>query len=147
MKTATFGVSLTAALLSLAAVAGPNDGTGAKDAPAGSLPGNHGQVLCTAAINSDGTVAGGQHVKLAGTSRLGGAGVGNYQVEFFAPCTNIVASRGWARWVQADTLATGTTIGYCTTADRAGNINAVFVTCRDAAGVALDTSFFLFVAR
>jgi hypothetical protein len=102
--------------------------------------------MCTAAINSDGTVAGGFGVNQTptGTIKLG---TGIYQVVFTVPCTNITAARGWARIVQVDTLTAGS-IGnvQCTTADRAGNANGVFVNCTNSTGP-VDTSFFLFVLR
>jgi len=105
-----------------------------------------GKVKCTAAINSDGTVA--RCFKCnqdpLQTRRLG---PGEYEVAFAGlGCTNITADRGFSRWVQADTLGTGSLDAYCTTADRAGDPNSVFVACQNAGGL-VDTSFFLFIAR
>lgn len=140
------GFGLAAMLAGAGAMAGPNDGGVAPaNLPAGSAPFNHGQILCTAAMNSDGTVAGGSNVNTASTFWLA---TGSYQVVFQGACTNITAARGWARIVQVDTLTTGA-IGdvKCTTADRAGNINGVFVYCTNGAGTTVDTSFFLFVLR
>jgi hypothetical protein len=72
---------------------------------------------------------------------------GAYKVGFTKPCKNILALNGWSRWVQADTLETGSEEVFCTTADRIGDANAVFVLCLDASGAPTDASFFLFVAR
>lgn len=102
-----------------------------------------GVVFETAAINSDGTVANCFGCNRSNTVHLG---TGVYQVGFNQ---NAQANNGWARWVQVDTLSTGTIPGgvSCTTADRAGLATGVFVLCINAAGVDTDTSFFLFVAR
>lgn len=98
-----------------------------------------GVVFKSAAINSDGTKA--QGFRVTGTIHLG---TGTYQVTFDE---NVQALNGWSRWVQVDTLSTGAIAGVsCTTADRAGNVKAVFIECNNSAGL-VDTSFFLFVAR
>ena len=77
---------------------------------------NRGHVLCTAAINSDGTKAGGNTVASSTRLRLG-----QYQVTFKAPCTTVTATNGWMRVVQVDTLTTGALPAIsCTTADRSG---------------------------
>jgi hypothetical protein len=117
------------------------------DVPAGSLNANSARGLCTAAINSDGTVAGGQFVNKnpAETRRIS---PGTYEVDFRNPCNNITAARGWARYVQPDTLQ----IGFlppriCTTADRAGDASSVYIECYDTNGVLTDTSFFLTITR
>jgi hypothetical protein len=103
----------------------------------------NGIVKCTAAIRSDGSVAACKHCNPSDTSRLG---TGTYAIGFDKPCLNILANNGFSRWVQADTLHTSSTSAYCTTADKAGDANAVFVKCQDSSGP-VDTSFFLFVAR
>jgi hypothetical protein len=123
-----------------------NGGPVINSVPPGSLPANHGQVLCTGAINADGTIAGGQHILAApSTTRLS---TGVYQVGFTGPCNNVMAQSGFARWVQVDTLTTGTSPQVvCTTANRAGSPRAVWVQCTDLAGVYTNVSFFLFVAR
>lgn len=124
-----------------------DNGGRAPAVPVGSLAANHGQVLCTAGINADGTVGGGLHV-LRDPTKTFKLSTGNYQVLFGVPCNNITAAKGWARWLQVDTLTTGSIFGVsCTTADRAGAINGVFVQCVNHAGALTDTSFFLFVAR
>ena len=127
------------------AFADDNNGPAAA-VPAGSLKANHGQVLCTAAISADGTVAAGQHVNKSAfqTRRLS---IGTYEVDFKQPCGNVTAAKGFARWVQVDTLTTGTAAGSCTTADRAGDASSVWVQCINAVGGLADQSFFLFVAR
>jgi hypothetical protein len=101
-----------------------------------------GVVFDTAAINPDGTVAACFGCNKGNTVHLG---TGVYQVGFN---TNVQANNGWSRWVQVDTLSTGSIAGVsCTTADRAGLPSGVFVLCLNTAGVDTDTSFFLFVAR
>lgn len=102
-----------------------------------------GSVKCTAAVNSDGSVLSCNHCNAADTQRTS---TGHYQVGFKKPCTNILAANGWSRWVQPDTLEGGSEIAFCTTADREGDANAVFVLCENASG-AVNASFFLFVAK
>src|SRR5262245_4153109 len=68
-----------------------------------------GVVFRTAAINSDGTVASCFQC-VSGTQRLA---LGQYQVIFN---TNAQANNGWSRWVQPDTLSTGTLNASCVTA-------------------------------
>src|SRR5262245_35031605 len=115
---------------------------------AGSAEPTRGVVFSTAAINKDGTVASCFDCNPAGTTRLG---VGIYQVEFKH---NAQAINGWSRWVQADTLTTGSENAWCNTADRAGDVKAIFVNCQTTGGPGsqgnskfVDVSFFLFVAR
>ncbi|MDB5970578.1 MAG: hypothetical protein JWQ90_3028 [Hydrocarboniphaga sp.] len=138
--------AVTAIFSSMGASAGPNDSAGPvpADVAAGSLTGTSGLSLCTAAINSDGTLAGKFRAK---SSAL--VAPGSYEVLFGDICGNITAVNGWSRWVQVDTLTTSQVSGgiTCTTADRAGAKNGVFIYCTDAAGAAINTSFFLFVAR
>lgn len=115
-------------------------------APASINP-TEGAVFCTAAINADGTSAqkpAGNHV--LSTTKIS---TGNYEVLFRAPCGNVTAAAGFARFLQVDTLTSGaiTTGVSCTTADRAGAANGVFVYCTDNTGAPVDTSFFLFVTR
>lgn len=142
--------ALAGALLLAAGSAALADGNGgdrtAMDVPVGSLPNNQGALMCVAAINSTGTVAGGSGPYVASAANLG---TGSYEVLFKGPCgSNITASKGWARWVQVDTLTTGSISGVsCTTADRAGSANGVWVYCTDGAGAPVNTSFFMFVAR
>jgi len=131
---------------SLALAQDDNGGEG-MDAPVGSLGNGGGAALCTAAINSDGTVAGGRYVNknAAETRRLG---PGNYEVDFFAPCNNITAARGYMRYVQVDTLQVSTTPAvFCTTADRAGDPSSIWLLCYDFNGVPTDVSFFLVITR
>ena len=126
------------------------------NAPSGVAPadvaafgqGNRGAVLCTAAINSDGSVAGGAGVDKINT--IHEAGVGQYGVVFKAPCGgNIRVNNGWARWTQVDTLQFGTTNGTCTTADLGLTIGVggIWVNCFDNVGALADRSFSIFVAR
>lgn len=107
-----------------------------------------GVVFKTAAINSDGSVAGCFRCVTGSTLHLG---TGIYQVAFDE---NVQATNGWSRIVQADTLTTGTENAWCNTADRAGDANAVWVNCQHEGGagsmgnsVPVDTSFFMFVMR
>jgi hypothetical protein len=85
-------------------------------------------VFFTAAINSDGTIASCFDCAEANTRRLG---VGQYQIDFGE---NVQAVNGWSRWVQADTLTTGSVDAWCNTADRAGDPNAVWVNCQYSGG-------------
>lgn len=105
-----------------------------------------GQVMCTAAINADGSVASCFNCNKDVTETLK-LSTGTYQVAFQGICDNAQASKGWSRWVQVDTLTDGTQNAYCTTADRAGKPKAVWVQCRDHDGAYVDASFFLFLAR
>jgi len=100
-----------------------------------------GIVFYTAGINSDGTVAACFNCNTANTFRIS---PGAYQVDFG---TDVEATNGWSRWVQPDTLTTGTTSVFCDAADRAGDTNAVWINCQNSAGTPTDSSFFLFVAR
>jgi opacity protein-like surface antigen len=116
-------------------------------APQSAQP-TRGVVFFTAAINSDGTIGGCFGCNTTNTKRLG---VGVYQIDFGQ---NIQAINGWSRWVQVDTLTTGTENAWCNTADRAGDSNAVWVNCQTSGGPGsmgnskpVDASFFLFVAR
>lgn len=134
---------------SIAAFADANGGGRVSESvAAGSLNVNQGAVLCVAQINADGTVASGPASAVASAS-VGADGVfGAYEVLFKGACPNVQAAKGWARWVQVDTLQTGSVSGItCTTADRSGKANGIWVNCTDAAGASARTSFFLFVAR
>lgn len=132
---------LTSTSLSSAqdAAAMANGGPAAAAAPVILSQVTRGVVFYTAAINSDGSVA--SCFSCASATHLG---TGQYQVDFG---TNVQAANGFSRWTQADTLSTGSTGAYCDTADRAGDTSAVWINCQNAAGTAVDTSFFLFVAR
>jgi hypothetical protein len=46
----------------------------------------------------------------------------------------VQAINGWSRWVQPDTLTTGTENVWCNTADRAGDNNAIRVNCQTSGG-------------
>jgi len=114
----------------------------------GSAQPTRGVVFFTAAINSDGSVAGCFGCNTTNTKKLG---VGTYQIDFGQ---NIQAVNGWSRWVQPDTLTFGTENVWCNTADRAGVDNAIWVNCQTSGGPGsqgnskpADASFFLFVAR
>jgi hypothetical protein len=101
-------LSLAAGLvpgLALAQQNGPG-GPVPANAAVGSLAVNGGRILCTAAINSDGTIA----TTLAGSfiKAPDGVKVGTYQVGFKGPCGNIQIQNGWFRIVQPDTLTFGT---------------------------------------
>ena len=107
-----------------------------------------GVVFKTAAMNSDGSIANCFRCQPSSTVRLG---VGIYQVAFDE---NVQANNGWSRWVQVDTLGTGSLNAWCTTADRNGVPNAIWVSCQAPGGAGsqgnskpVDVSYFLFVAR
>ncbi len=122
-----------------------------KNAPTGSLNPNRGEIKCTAAVNSNGSVAtriqfpSRSHVDPFGTVRLG---TGLYQVAFLHPCSDVRSVLGWFRWVQPDDLNSGA-VGarYCTVADRLGDTAAVFVECFNGAGFLADTSFTITLSR
>lgn len=144
----TFVLTVSVGSVHALGVNSPSSGEALPSAvPAASLIPTQGAVFCTAAINDDGTSAQkpvGNHV--LSSTRLS---AGNYEVLFRAPCSNVTAAAGFARFVQVDTLTAGaiTTGVSCTTADRSGAANGVFVYCTDNTGTAVDTSFFLFVTR
>jgi hypothetical protein len=107
-----------------------------------------GVVFKTAAINSNGSVA--SCFRCVGSSTVH-LGTGEYQVTFDE---NVQAVNGWSRFVQVDTLGIGTSNAWCTTADRYLVPNAIWVSCQAPGGPgsqgnskAVDTSFFIFVAR
>jgi len=102
-----------------------------------------GVVFKTAAINSTGSVANCFRCNRALTGQVV---PGAYQIIFDE---NVQAINGWSRWVQVDTLSTGSISNVsCTTADRAGFTNGVWVACfNNATGTPANVSFFLFVAR
>jgi hypothetical protein len=109
---------------------------------------NRGVVFKNAAINTDGSVASCFRCIRLHTVKLS---TGTYQVAFDE---NVQATNGWFRWVQVDTLSTGSENAWCTTADRAGNADAIYVQCQHEGGAGsmgnsapVDTSFFIFVAR
>jgi|ERR1700732_866969 len=150
-------LSLCAALVPGAALAGgPNGGGGPVplNATVGSLAPNQGHFVCTAAINSDGSIATdltGQnsHIDPATTFK-GPEGVpnGTYQVGFKTPCGNVQIANGWFRVVQPDTLTIGTLPPrYCYVADRFQVPNALWIQCFNSGGVLKDTSFTVSVSR
>ena len=149
MKKLAAGLAMLGAIVSASALSqglsGYNEEMSPADAP-GSTGKNQGQILCVAAINSNGTKAG-VGLGVASSTHLA---TGQYQVNFGkAGCgNNVTAKNGHARLVQVDTLTTGSIGGgvRCTTADRSGVAAAVFVLCATSAGP-VDTSFFLFIMR
>jgi hypothetical protein len=141
-------LAIIVSLFSAAAMAGEDNGArpavSSTAADIGPIQFNQGQVLCTASVNADGTKAAGESV--SGTHHIA---TGEYEIDFQNACSIVTAARGFARWVQVDTLTTGSAPAtVCTTADRDGVVGGVWVACYDSTtGAALDTSFFLFVAR
>jgi hypothetical protein len=98
-----------------------------------------GIVFSDAAINANATIA--ACFSCTGVVHVG---TGEYEVDFIH---NVQANNGWSRWVQVDTLQTGTFSGVvCDTADRAGNVNGIYVQCQQGSTLT-DVSFFLFIAR
>ena len=124
------------------AASGENGGGGFSPAALGAT--TRGVVYYTAAINADGSVAACFLCNKTNTIHLQ---TGEYQVAFNQG--NVTANSGYSRWVQVDTLTTGSVINVsCTTADRSGVTSAVWVECfNNATAAPTDTSFFLFVAR
>jgi len=152
-KNALLSVALFAAVVPGAALAADNNNGAANNGAAaplgvGTAALNAGRILCTAAINSNGTIATtlvGSFIVPGTTSRFG---PGLYQVGFKGPCSNVQSINGWFRIVEPDTLTTGSTgPRYCTVADRAGNPAGVFVECFNSTGGFADTSFTLSVSR
>jgi hypothetical protein len=150
-RKALLALSLCTGLIPGAALAADNNGAGGAatlNATVGSLAVNGGRFICTAAINSDGTIA----TTLAGSfidaTRTFKVGTGDYQVAFKGPCGNVQIQNGWFRVVQRDTLTTGVLPdGTCIVADRAGVPSAVFIRCFNTAGVQANTSFTVSVSR
>jgi hypothetical protein len=154
---AFFALSLCAGLLPGVALAGsPNEpsGTTPANATVGSLALNAGRVLCTAAINSNGSIATTLTGSFIDSTKTGRLTKGQYAVVVFkGPCGNVQAVNGWFHTVQVDTLSTGA-LGptSCTTADLGGNPSGVFVICFCPPFVpgfssACDTSFELSASR
>src|SRR6516162_4692710 len=91
------------------------------------VTGNHGVAFGTAAINSDGSIAKCFNCVPSHTFHISGF-TGAYQVGFNQG--NITANSGFYRSVQVDTLSTGQINGItCSTADRSGDVTAVFIQC------------------
>jgi hypothetical protein len=143
-------ILFASALLSAGvAFADSNGGAGRRDLPVHTARANNGQVLCTAAINTDGTIAtqapAASYINPAKTIKLS---TGQYQVGFIVPCNNIVLANGWFRVVQPDTLESGALApgSSCTVADRSGEPSAPFIRC--AVGTTeTDMSFTVQVSR
>ena len=94
----------------------------------------------------NGTIAGGQHIDLP--FQIMRLSTGVYQVGFTGPCNNVMAQSGFARWVQVDTLISGTSPQVvCTTANRAGFTQSDLGSVHRPSRRDTDVSFFLFVAR
>jgi hypothetical protein len=87
-----------------------------------------GVVFKTAAMNNDGSVAACFQCSTPITQHLG---TGIYQVGFDE---NVQAVNGWSRFVQVDTLGASSLNAWCTTADRAGVPEAIFVSCQPGPG-------------
>jgi hypothetical protein len=146
-------LSLAAGLASgLALAANGPSGPVPTNAPVGSLENNGGRILCTAAINSNGSIATeveDSFIDPATTLKApDGVKVGTYQVGFKGPCANVQIANGWFRLVPPDTLTFGTLPARsCTVADRFNVHNAVWIQCFDHNGNLVDTSFTLSVSR
>jgi hypothetical protein len=127
-----------------------DNNTGAKPPNTSGLAPNQGHILCTAAINSNGTIAtklsvANSYIDPTNTIKLG---IGTYVVAFAPPCSNIQIANGWFRLVQRDTLTTGTLpAGSCIVADRGDVPSALFIQCYDQRGNLSNTSFTVSVSR
>jgi hypothetical protein len=146
-KNTLLSVALCAALVPGAALAVDN-GPVAPDLAVGSGALNAGRILCTAAINTNGSIAttlAGSFIDPVNTHILG---TGVYQVAFKGPCSNIQSINGWFRLIQPDTLTTGSLPARsCTVADRAGLVSGLFIVCFNSAGLLTNTSFTVSVSR
>jgi len=150
MRRYAWGLSIIAVVVVAAAIiarpvgaaSGENGGGGFSPAALGAT--TRGVVYYTAAINADGSVAA---CFLCNKTNTLHVSTGTYQVAFNNG--NITANSGYSRWVQVDTLTTGTISNVsCTTADRFGVTSAVWVQCFNGmTGAVTDTSFFLYIAR
>src|ERR1700686_903709 len=95
-KNTLLSVALCAALVPGAALAVDN-GPVAPDLAVGFGALNAGRILCTAAINTNGSIAttlAGSFIDPVNTHILG---TGVYQVAFKGPCSNIQSINGWFR--------------------------------------------------
>jgi hypothetical protein len=144
-------LSLAAGLApGLALAQAPNGPSGPvpQNAVVGSEAVNAGRFLCTAAINSDGTIATtlvGSFIDPVNTHLLF---TGAYQVAFKGPCANVQSINGWFRIIQPDTLTTGTLPALtCVVADRFGLPSALFIECFNSAGALTNTSFTVSASR
>jgi hypothetical protein len=146
-------LSLAAGLASgLALAANGPSGPVPANAPVGSIEGNHGHFICTAAINSNGSIASESDDDFIDPKTTlkapDGVTVGTYQVGFKGPCGNVQIQNGWFRVVQPDTLTFGTLPARsCTVADRFNVHNALWIQCFDHHGNLVDTSFTVSVSR
>jgi hypothetical protein len=144
MKSISAAAILMISLVGMAVAQEESLGTpGPQDVTAGSLPYTEGKVLCTASVNSSGTLAGGLHS--ASSARFA---TGKYHVTFNERCGNVTAVNGFSRWVQVDALGVGEQDGIiCSTSDMSGNASGVTVNCTNGMGTHVNASFFLFIAR
>ncbi len=146
-KNTLLSVALCAALVPGAALAVDNGPVG-PDLVVGSGAVNGGRILCTAAINTNGSIAttlAGSFIDPVNTHILG---TGVYQVAFKGPCGNIQSINGWFRLIQPDTLTGGSLPARsCTVADRVGLVSGLFIACFNSAGLLTNTSFTVSVSR
>jgi hypothetical protein len=143
LRSWTLALALIIGLAGAASASGKDLNTtpGAEAAVAPAVTLSHSSIgLLSAAINSNGTVA-----SCLGCTGAVHLSTGSYEINF---PFNVQATNGWSRFVQVDTLSTGSIVNIvCTTADRAGNADAIFVLCVNSAGTDTDTSFFLITAH
>ena len=125
-------------------VAQNDTGASTSDVPAGtSHPLNFGSVQCTASVNSDGTPVSGRAIE---SQRIA---TGQYEVLFRAPCSNILANKGYMVFIQPHTLTFGSPAPVaCGAANRAAEANGVYVACFSMVdGTPADMSFQMMVTR
>jgi hypothetical protein len=147
-KNALLALSLCAGLAPGAALAADVNGAVAPNLGVGTAALNAGRILCTAAINSNGTIATTLEDSFINPGRTSRLALGQYHVGFKGPCGNVQSINGWFRIVEPDTLTGGATgPRYCTVADRGGNVAGIFVECFNNTGGFADTSFTLSVSR
>jgi hypothetical protein len=165
LRNRTFAFLLSAALIPTSVFAAKADGGAVNNTPNGAKAamapaaataqiGNHGHFVCTAAINSNGTVFSGEYVDASQTQRLS---TGTYQVVFNtsavsadAPCSDVRIATGWYRVCQPDTLTIGSlSARSCIVADRCclANNAGIWIQIFDANGALVDTPFTLSASR
>lgn len=103
-----------------------------------------GELICAAAINTNGTIFSGLHVESA--KHLA---TGVYEIAFQGPCADVRIEKGFYRFVQPDTFGSpGVQIVICSVGDGASGHNTIHVGCETGGSfIQQDTSFTLSIWR